>query len=325
MSQNRLLVKLLILCAFLAFADITAAAELSEPTKIEVGIYILDIAHLDVKESEFYADFYVWYKAPDDSAWKPENIEFMNGVIESATPLASNTSATGDQYWSQRIKGRFRGHFELHAYPFDRQSLPIVIEDAEYTVEALQFAADSASPADFSLWVEPELRVPDWKRAGASCVSDVHHYKTDFGLGSKKSSSYSRFTFSVNLSRLFMPHLIKFILPLMIIAGMAYMVFFINASEFEAQCGICITALLSAVALHNSQADALPNVGYLLMSDKIFILFYVVIFLALVQTVVNNNYAKRRRFDMAIYLDRVCRFWYPVILFAGNILIYLLS
>lgn len=297
----------------------------TQVTKIEIGLYILDIAHLDVKESEFYADFYIWYKAPADSGWKPENIEFMNGVIESATPLASGTSADGQQQWSQRIKGRFRGHFELHSYPFDRQSLPIVIEDAEYTDKELFFAADSASPADFNLWIEPELRVPDWKRAGATCATDTHHYRTDFGLGSNRKSSYSRFTFSVNLSRLFMPHLVKFILPLLIIAGMAYVVFFINASEFEAQCGICITALLSAVALHNSQADALPNVGYLLMSDKIFILFYIVIFLALVQTVVNNNYAKRRRFDMAIYLDRVCRFWYPAILFAGNILIYLLS
>jgi hypothetical protein len=301
------------------------AAGQTPPTNIQIGLYILDIAHLDVKESEFYADFYIWYKAPADSAWKPENIEFMNGVIESATQLASSTSADGRQHWSQRIKGRFRGHFELHSYPFDRQSLPIVIEDAEYTVEELNFAADSASPADFNLWIEPELRVPDWRRSGANCATDTHHYKTDFGLGSNKISSYSRFSFSINLSRLFMPHLVKFILPLLIIAGMAYVVFFINASEFEAQCGICITALLSAVALHNSQADALPNVGYLLMSDKIFILFYVVIFLALVQTVVNNNYAKRRRFDMAIYLDRVCRFWYPFTLFIGNILIYLFS
>lgn len=325
MLRNKLLLKFVLLYSFLSAAGLAAAVEVVEPARIEIGLYILDIAHLDVKESEFYADFYVWYKAPADIDWQPENIEFMNGVIESATPLASSTSATGARHWSQRIKGRFRGHFELHSYPFDRQSLPIVIEDAENTVDALQFVADSDSPVDFNLWVEPELRVPDWKRAGASCATDTHHYKTDFGLGSNKTSSYSRFIFSVNLSRLFMPHLVKFILPLIIIAGMAYVVFFINASEFEAQCGICITALLSAVALHNSQADALPNVGYLLMSDKIFILFYVVIFLALVQTVVNNNYAKRRRFDMAIYLDRVCRYWYPIILLAGNALIYLFS
>ncbi|HAE38937.1 MAG TPA: hypothetical protein DCG57_09900 [Candidatus Riflebacteria bacterium] len=297
----------------------------TQPTKIEIGLYILDIAHLDVKESEFFADFYIWYKAPPESSWVPENIEFMNGNIESATPIASATSASGKKQWSQRIKGRFRGHFRLQSYPFDRQSLPIVIEDAENTVEKILFTPDTESSADYNLWLEPEMLVPDWQRNGAACDIDAHHYKTDFGLGSKKTSSYSRLTFRVNLKRLFLPHLIKFILPLFIIAGMAYVVFYINASEFEAQCGICITALLSAIALHNSQADALPSVGYLLMSDKIFMLFYVVIFLALVQTVVNNNYAKRRRFDMAIYLDKICRFWYVFILIVGNILIFAFS
>ena len=300
-------------------------ADEARVTEIEIGMYVLDIAHLDVKESEFYADFYIWYKAPADSDWKPENIEFMNGNIESATSIASATTATGKMQWSQRIKGRFRGHFRLQSYPFDQQSLPIIIEDAENTVEKIQFIPDPDSSTDFNQWLEPELRVPDWQRNGAACDIDAHHYKTDFGLGSQKTSSYSRLTFRVNLKRLFLPHLIKFILPLFIIAGMAYVVFYINASEFEAQCGICITALLSAIALHNSQADALPSVGYLLMADKIFMLFYVVIFLALVQTVVNNNYAKRRRFDMAIYLDKICRFWYVFILIVGNILIFAFS
>lgn len=325
MSAKRLQIIFIVVSLITLLCSQASQADVASTTKIEIGLYVLDVAHLDIKESEFYSDFYIWYKAPANSNWKPENIEFMNGVIESATPIASSTTAAGEQQWSQRIKGRFRGHFELQSYPFDRQSLPIVIEDAENTIEEVAFVPDTTSPEDFNLWIEPEMRVPDWWRNGAECVIDTHQYRTDFGLGSQKTSSYSRFSFRIRLNRLFMPHLVKFILPLLIIAGMAYVVFFINASEFEAQCGICITALLSAVALHNSQADALPNVGYLLMSDKIFILFYVVIFLALVQTVVNNNYAKRRRFDMAIYLDRACRFWYPFILFVGNILIYLFS
>ena len=301
------------------------AAQDAQPVRIEIGMYILDIAHLDVKESEFYADFYIWYKSPATSDWKPENIEFMNGNIENATPLVHTSVATGQNHWSQRIKGRFRGHFMLHAYPFDRQTLPITIEDSESQNDKIQFIPDPVSSGDFSLWLDPGMTVPDWQHNGASCEIDVHNYKTDFGQGEQKMSSYSRFTFRTYLKRLFLPHLIKFIMPLIIVAGMAYMVFYINASEFETQCAICVTALLSAVALHISQADALPSVGYLVMSDKIFILFYVVIFLALVQTVVNNNYAKRRRFDMAIYLDRVCRFWYVFILIAGNILIFLFS
>lgn len=297
----------------------------AQPVIVDIGMYIVDVAHLDVKESEFYADLYIWFKAPASSTWTPANIEFMNGAIENATPMVKTLDASGKNLWSQRIKGRFRGHFRLHSYPFDAQMLPITIEDSELQNTALVFRPDSDSSGDFKTWIEPEMNVPDWERNGATCTVDIHDYKSDFGQATRQTSAYSRLTFKLYLKRLFMPHLIKFILPLIIIAGMAYMVFFINASEFETQCGICVTALLSAVALHIAQADALPAVGYLVMSDKIFILFYVVIFSALVQTVVNNNYAKRRRFDMAIYLDKLFRVWYVVILIVGNLVVFLLS
>ncbi|MEW6712149.1 MAG: hypothetical protein AB1403_20180 [Candidatus Riflebacteria bacterium] len=290
--------------------------------KVEVGLYLLDVAHLDVKESEFFADFYIWYKVASESAWEPKFIEFMNGTIDKATDITPSENKLNKKYWVQRIKGRFRGHFRLHSYPFDRQTLPIAIEDSENNSHELVFVPDPDIASSAMNWVEPELVVPDWNKESASFTVDVHHYRTDFGLGNQEESDYSRFSFRLVLSRTFVPHLIKFILPLIIIAGMAYMVFFINASEFETQCGICVTALLSAVALHISQADALPAVGYLVMSDKIFILFYVVIFSALVQTVVNNSFAKKKRIDVAIKLDDFFKVAYVVILVIGAIMIY---
>lgn len=310
----------LLFCAFFINGSV-----FSQPIEVEVGLYILDIAHLDLKESEFFADFYIWYKTPENASWSPKTIEFMNGTIENATPLSHQMTESKKNLWSQRIKGRFRGRFRLHAYPFDQQNLPIIIEDSDYQKDYVVFKPDIAAPVDFAAWTDPGLKIPDWQKSSAEVSVDTHSYVTDFGLETKKATEYSRFTFSLNIKRLFMPHLIKFILPLIIIAGMAYMVFYINASEFETQCGICVTALLSAVALHIAQADALPAVGYLVMSDKIFILFYLVIFSALVQTVINNNYAKRRRFDMAIYLDKKFRIWYVVVLIIGNILVFLIS
>jgi hypothetical protein len=313
-----------ILLLFFSFST-SVCAVTAPPQRVEIGFYILDIAHLDVKESEFFADFYIWYKVPLESAWEPKNIEFMNGTIDKATALTPSENKVGKKYWIQRVKGRFRGHFRLHSYPFDEQTLPIVIEDSESNLSELIFVPDPDVNQNAMAWVDPELIVPDWEKHSASIKVDVHQYRTDFGLGNKDESSYSRFSFKVILRRAFIPHLIKFILPLIIIAGMAYMVFFINASEFETQCGICVTALLSAVALHISQADALPAVGYLVMSDKIFILFYVVIFSALVQTVVNNQFVKTGRIEKAVKLDRFFRYAYVAVLLTGIIMIFLFT
>jgi len=300
----------------------------SVPMKVEVGLYIIDIAKLDLKENQFYADFYIWYKwsRNPDLDWSPEKVEFMNGTIETATKLASETLASGKEYASQRIKGTFRGRFKLHSYPFDTQTLPIILEDQESGIHRVVFVPDPDVP-DSRKWVEADVQVPDWQIQGTNAFTDVHHYDTNFGdstkINSERNSHYSRFTFQVKLGRFFIPHMIKFIIPLLVIAGMAYMVFFINAKEFEAQCGICVTSLLSAVALHMSQADALPAVGYLVLSDKIFILFYVTIFSALVQTVVANNYAKTGKVDLAMKLDWLFQIIYPLAILGGTILVVL--
>ena len=317
--------RLLIIGLISFFFVMPVKAFANAPQQVEIGLYLLDIAHLDVKESEFFADFYIWYKVASDSSWTPKNIEFMNGKIEKATELTPSANQVGKKYWIQRVKGNFRGHFRLHSYPFDQQTLPIVIEDSEINSKKLVFKPDSDVSQIAMDWVEPELIVPDWEKDSASFAVDTHHYRSDFGLGNKDESNFSRFTFRIILKRTFVPHLIKFILPLIIIAGMAYMVFFINASEFETQCGICVTALLSAVALHISQADALPAVGYLVLSDKIFILFYVVIFSALVQTVVNNHFVKKKQIGTAISLDNLFKIAYVAVLAVGTFLIFIFS
>lgn len=301
-------------------APTTAPDQASGPLRVQVGLYVLDLARLDMKENQFYADFYIWYKWPDraDRPWTPADIEFMNGTVEAATPLATDTLA-GVKYASQRIKGTFRGKFNLRSYPFDSQRLPIVFEDQGLNADKLRFEADPNNP-DQNRWIEAGVQVPDWKVAGARVFTDLHLYDTDFGdsvTSPATQTQYHRFHFETRLDRLFVPHFIKFIIPLLVIAGMAYMVFFINAREFEAQCGICVTALLTAVALHISQADALPAVGYLVLSDKIFIIFYLFIFSALVQTVVANNHAKRGRIRSAMALDALFQWAYPLGILLG--------
>lgn len=294
----------------------------SKPLVLEIGIYVLDIGHLDMKENQFFADFYIWAKWEEnpDYPWNIKHLEFMNGTIEWASEVSTYTVWNGKKCESQRLKGVFRGKFDLRTYPFDSQTLSIALEDNEYSSGKCKFVIDPANP-DVSKWVESTIEVPDWRFSGARVKEDVHCYETNFGdddpSDNEPFAKFGRFVFQVKMKRLFVPHCIKFIIPLLVIAGMAYTVFFISAKEFEAQCGISVTALLTAVALHMSQADALPSVGYLVTSDKIFILFYLAIFSTIVQTVAANNSAKRGQIEMAMKLDNLFQIFYPVFLIGG--------
>ena len=169
-------------------------ARAAEPLEIRVGMYILDLAKLDMKESEFYADFYIWFKGPQEKVtarnWSPQTIEFMNGSVESMTPLTVEDLPDGERYWIRRVKGNFRGRFQLHAYPFDNQELPIVIEDSDHPATDLVFRADlpeGRMPID---WVESTLQVPDWRKSGAQALVDRHQYTTDFGMMKQTESTH---------------------------------------------------------------------------------------------------------------------------------------
>jgi hypothetical protein len=111
------------------------------------------------------------------------------------------------------------------------------------------------------------------------------------------------------------PYAIKFILPLIVIVLMSFMALFIGTDKFEVQTGIVITALLACVAFHISQANSLPEVGYLVKADKFFIVSYVLIFLTLIKAVASHTLQKTNA-KLQRTLDRGSRVGFPVVFFA---------
>jgi hypothetical protein len=66
---------------------------------------------------------------------------------------------------------------------------------------------------------------------------------------------------------------------------MAYLVFFLPAKEIQTASGLAITALLSCIAFNITVSQNLPEVGYLVVSDKFFLSTYILLFLTLLQSV----------------------------------------
>lgn len=289
--------------------------------KVEVGIYVLDISRLDVKQETFEADFYIWFKWTGPG-FSPSGIEFMNGEITHKTePTAEITG--GKNYSIMRVKGAFRTRFMLSNYPFDVQTLRIVIEHKDLTEKELQFVPAFSGEEDASSrTLEKGMIISDWKVSRAWGEVREHKYNTDFGYFKEvDKADYSQYLFNVTIKRSIFPYLLKFSLPLFILVIMSFLVFFINAKEFEAQCGICVTAILSCIALHLAQGDSLPQVGYLVAADKFFILSYILIFFTLVETVICNNYAKKGFLDKAANLDNISIILFPAVFLVGLVIL----
>lgn len=291
----------------LVVALCTAAAP--APHNVYVGMYLTDVSDFDLKAGRFKADLHVWVKWLGD-AQQPPPLSFENGEIDSKEELGlESEGAWHSKQW--RVQGTFRGEFPVHAFPFDRQTLPLVFglsEDHGRLVPDL--AASSMSPGfSVSGWsYEPYF----------SARAEERVYHSDLGsvFREGKNAKQRLATFSVEMQRPFGPYLIKFALPLVLLLLVALLALFLPAERLDVRSAMGITALLSCIAFHYTQADTLPNVTYLVAADKLFLGAYLFVASTLLVSIVAFRFHQHRP-DAATTADRIGLWMLPALTTAG--------
>lgn len=278
------------------------------PDRVYVGAYLNDVSDFDLKAGRFKADVRVWVKwlGPET----PPPLEFLNAEIDSKEELG--TESDGRWHSTQwRLQGTFRGDFPVQDFPFDQQRLPIVFGLRRSAGELVPDLAASGMRPSFSItgWIyEPHF--------GAR-VEELR-YQSDLGSVSQEGQDavLRSVSFQVELARPLPPYVIKFVLPLSIILGMAILALFLPISRIDVRSGIGVTALLSCIAFHFTQADRLPDVSYLVAADKLFLGAYVLVGSTLVTSVLVSNLESRSP-RAAVWLDRLAYLLLPLVAFVG--------
>ena len=103
-------------------------------------------------------------------------------------------------------------------------------------------------------------------------------------------------------------------MPIGLIVVCAALVFFVRPHYVEGRIGLGITALLTLVALQLTSGAALPDVDYLMMIDKVYLLAYVFIILSLMRVVATSWRGADAEAEAAI--KRADRIWVVVLVAA---------
>jgi hypothetical protein len=266
-----------------------AGAKAAEPEKVLTGVYLMNLYDLNLDENSFYADFYIWFK------WKgeidPTGIEFVNmvekwGMTQEPFEDSIILLKGGWKYQGFRVEGRFFHPFELERFPLDKHPLEIHLEHPDYPAKALVFVKDTTSKPTF---YRPELVLAGWDLLGADLLSQPHNYGTDFGNPDNPATNFSDFVFRFTITRPVSYFLLKLLLPLTIVifAALGALLFF--PSYVDARISLPVGSLLTAVFLQQSYADALPDVGYMVLMDKIYLLAYGLIAAVMFQSIFTGN------------------------------------
>ena len=271
-----------LLSAILSFYRVSAA-----PVEVRTGVYLMNMYDLNMDEHSFYADFYVWFK------WKgeldPTNIEFVNAVEKwgmTLTPFGDTAAVMKDGtfYKIFRVEGRFFHSFSLNRFPLDRHQLDIQIENPEYPADTLIYIPDTNGAI-----IRKTLNLVGWEQQECYLDSRIHDYESDFGNPEESADKYSNLTFYVTLARPYTYFLLKMLLPLLVVVLVSIGALLLHPSYLDARYSLPIGGLLTAVFLQQSYDSALPDTGYMVLMDKIYLLCYILISLILLQVIRAGN------------------------------------
>ncbi len=279
---------LLLLLASLFFY-LPLKGQSGKPQEVLTGVYLMNVYDLNLDEHSFFADFYIWFKWRGDI--DPTEIEFVNMVEKwgmTMEPFEDTilTLSDGWNYQGYRVEGRFFHPFLLERFPLDKHTLEIHIENPDYPTEALRYVPDTTSPP---IHIRPDLMLAGWDILGSGLTPMVHSYGTDFGNPDDRASTFSDLVFTFRLTRPLSYFVLKLLLPLtiVILAALGALLFF--PSYVDARISLPVGSLLTAVFLQQSYSDALPDVGYMVLMDKIYLLAYLLIATIILRLILTGN------------------------------------
>jgi Neurotransmitter-gated ion-channel transmembrane region len=126
-----------------------------------------------------------------------------------------------------------------------------------------------------------------------------------------RGGTYARCDVELELTRDWIYHAWKLGVPLMLIAFMAYGVYFIPASAVPQQIGLGMMSMLTRIAYMLTLGNTLPRISYLTRADRFFVGSAVLVFLGLLKAVITLMVAQTPRAHIVERVDRWGRWIYP--------------
>ena len=108
----------------------------------------------------------------------------------------------------------------------------------------------------------------------------------------------------------------------MLIVFMSWTVFWIDPAHFGAQIGMSATTMLTLIAFQFAMANILPRLSYYTVLDKFIAGSTIFVFLALIESVATSCLFSKEKHGLAIRMDRLCRWAFPVFFVVFSLLIF---
>lgn len=313
------------------------------PVTVETSFYLDDLIYIEDKAEVFTADVTFLFKWHDprlafpsetstpkafleraavielQKIWWPE-IEFISTDFPPAYDNRSLfISPDGTVEYIIGLTGRFRSRLNFESFPFDVQKLKIGVDSFVWDKNVVLFSI-APNPVKYSteeMSVHKEATILDVNEAITFGPGPIFEH-----LGG--NPEYSTYEINIIVKRKFGYYIYQVFVPLLIVLGISFTVFFDFTESLLAKVGFTLTAFLVFVAAKFAINQDLPRIGYMTMIDKVFVLCYVCFGLTVVLNVLQKIWRASHE-KRAKMINLHARWAVPLAFIIALILVFLTS
>lgn len=254
----------------------TARTVEATPAEARISVIVTSLSKLDLDQGVFHAIFYLGITCT-------ENCEAEGWDLVNANEYTSElTEVEGPTNW-WRVSGTFVFQPNLRLFPFDTQTLPIIIEHENLTLEELIFVPDQQTSEVSSL-----IGVPGWLIEPFSLTTSEHFFA---GFG----ETYSSVTFGLPVGRSTVASITKYYIPLVIFIILGVATLFLGRNDIQLR--TAGTALVGLTIFYLFTSGGVGAVGYLTVWDISVIAGYVALGLVLLCGIIGAYLFHEHRFE----------------------------
>jgi hypothetical protein len=281
--RGGLLAIIVLMAAAPARADGVSLPPGERPVQVQAGVFLLNLSGVGERSESFDADLYLSLRWRDprlaftgseprrfleDAAaarlgeiWWPQ-LEFVNTAQPAITNRVLEIAPDGAVYYRLGLSSRFRAHFDLRRFPFDRQTLAVRIQSFFWTADQMVFVPETAR-----IGFNPDSTVDALRVTQVDAVVDrdqLAGWELDFAdlfvrIGVERQPAFYVWTVFVPVTLIFLISCAGFAVPM---------------RSFQDRLAISLTALLASVATQFAISFDLPRISYLTVIDRIFVVTY---------------------------------------------------
>ncbi len=246
------------------------------PISVKTGLFLTQLYDFDMAKRSFTATFWAWFLHNDDKYNPAQTVEITNAKA-SQGKFASLDSSKGVNWQQVKYNATIQEAWNITHFPFDRQELAIVLEDAQSDASAVKLVADSANSR-----IDSSVEVPGWTIEGLT-VRDVDVvYNTSYGDPTLQgTSAYSRVVATITMKR----HGLRLLFSTFIGFAVAFLLAMLTFPlSFESmggsRIGLCAAAVFAAIGNKYVVDNMLPPASSFTLADGIQATSFASIFLA---------------------------------------------